>query len=81
MSPVTSRTPRYVRCIRKSYFQDLPDPKRIELDEFYQFIRVHEIPGKAKNSRKKKKALFLGSMTEFLERTNTLAQKMSPQSV
>ena len=79
MSPVTFRTPRYVRCVSKSYFQDPPDPKRIELDEFYQFIGLHEIPRKAKNSRKKK-SRFLGSMTEFLKRANTLTQKMSPQS-
>jgi len=79
MSPVTSRTPRYVRCVSKYYLQDPPDPKRIELDEFYQFIGLHEIPRKAKNSRKKK-SRFLGSMTEFLKRANTLTQKMSPQS-
>ena len=81
MSPVTSRTPLHVRCISKSYFQDLPNPHRIELDEFWQFIGVHEIPRKAKHSRKKKKSSrLLSSMTEFLKRANTLAQKMPSQS-
>jgi len=81
MSPVTSRTPRYVCCVSKSYSRDLPDPERIDLDEFYRLIGLHEIPRKVKNSRKKKnRPRLLRSMTEFLKRANTLAQKMPSQS-
>jgi len=79
MSLVTSRTPRYVRCVSKYYLQDPPDSKRINFDKFYRLIGAHKIPRKAKHSRKKK-SRFLGSMTEFLKQANTLTQKMSPQS-
>ena len=67
MSPVTSRTPRYVCCVSKSYSRDLPDPERIDLDEFYRLIGLHE-------SEKFKKEEEQASASSFHDRVSQASQ-------